>query len=43
MSETTMQAIVAHEPGGPEVLRPAEVPVPEPGPREVPYGPRPPV
>ncbi|MCT2021957.1 quinone oxidoreductase family protein [Kocuria marina] len=35
MSETTMQAIVAHEPGGPEVLRPAEVPVPEPGPREV--------
>jgi len=31
----TMTAIEISEPGGPEVLRPAERPVPQPGPREV--------
>ncbi|CAL8897300.1 quinone oxidoreductase [Kocuria varians] len=35
MTEKTMQAIVAQEPGGPEVLRLSELPVPTPGPHEV--------
>ncbi|MFZ8813441.1 MAG: alcohol dehydrogenase catalytic domain-containing protein, partial [Thermus aquaticus] len=30
-----MKAIRVHQVGGPEVLRPEEVPVPEPGPGEV--------
>jgi len=32
---STMQAIFARKPGGPDVLRPREVPVPQPGPDEV--------
>ena len=35
MTEKTMQAIGAQEPGGPEVLRLSELPVPTPGPHEV--------
>ena len=35
MLPNSMTAIVAREPGGPEVLIPVERPVPEPGPGEV--------
>ena len=31
MSSTTMLAVRVHEPGGPEALRPEQVPIPEPG------------
>jgi len=35
MPDSTMRGIVIERPGGPEVLRPATLPVPEPGPGEV--------
>jgi NADPH2:quinone reductase len=34
MTERRMRAMVVHEPGGPEALQPAELPVPQPGPGE---------